>query len=84
MAKVGRKMGRGERSLRWARDGAIIALLLSALSLLLPEPWGGLGIWHDPYLAVHHAAAIVTRVVVFALAGAVLGSLWGRRHGRRL
>jgi hypothetical protein len=80
MAKLGRKPRRGNSSLRWACDGAIVALVLSGASLFLPEPWGGLGLWSDPHLAVHSAAAIVTRIVVFGILGGMLGSLWGRWH----
>jgi hypothetical protein len=67
-------------SLRWARDGAIIAVVLSVLALMLPSDWGGYNDWSDAHSVVHNLAAIATRIVVFALIGAALGFL---RNGNR-
>jgi hypothetical protein len=68
--------------LRWARDGAIIALALSAIGLLLPSDWGGYNDWNDAHLVLHNLAAIATRVVVFAMAAAALGFLLARARGK--
>lgn len=66
---------RTETSLRWARNGAILGLVLSLLALPLPLSMGGYNDWADWDLAVHNLAAILTRVVIFAAVGAALGSL---------
>ncbi len=69
--------------LRWARDGALLALALSLVALLLPPGWGGYPGWDDAGLVVQNLAAIVTRMVVFALIAGALGSLWSRARQRR-
>ena len=69
-----------DRPLRWARDGAILAAGLSVLSLLLPESLGGYNPWDDPHLVVHNLAAVLIRIVIFAMVGGWLGSVWGRRR----
>ena len=83
MANGGRKPERNNATLVWARSGAIVALVLSAASMLLPAPWGGFGLWSDPHLAVHNVAAILTRIVVFTLVGGLIGSVWARRRRKR-
>lgn len=83
MTKVRRKPMRRNGTLIWARNGAILALVLSGLSLFLPAPWGGYGLWSDPYLAEHNVAAIVTRIVIFSILGGLFGSFWARRRGKR-
>ena len=66
----------------WAMAGGILAALLSIASLYLPPELGGYVDWTDPHLAYHNAVAVLTRVVVFALIGAVLAGSW-HRHRRR-
>lgn len=83
MPKVKRKPKGGNKVLSWARNGAVVALVLSGVSLFLPEPWGGFSLWSDAHLAVHHVAAILTQIVVFGILGGLLGSLWGRWHRKR-
>ena len=61
---------------RWAGGGAIIAGIFSILSLLLPPALGGYNAWNDVHMVVHNLAAILTRVVVFALIGAALTGAW--------
>jgi hypothetical protein len=68
---------------RWARNGAILALALSLATLMFPTDWGAYNPWSGTHLVVHNLAAIATRVAVFALIGAALGALWaGTRGGR--
>ena len=62
---------------RWAAAGAIVAGILSVLTLLLPPEFGGYNVWNDAHLAVHNLVAILMRIVVFALIGAGLA---GTRH----
>ena len=66
---------------KWAAGGAIIAAILSVLSLLLPAGLGGYNAWNDAHLVIHNLAAILTRIVVFALVGAALAGAW--HHNRR-
>jgi hypothetical protein len=66
----------------WAMAGAVIAGMVSALTFLLPPGLGGYNAWSDPDLVVHNLAAIVTRVVVFALAGAAIAGAWRHHNGR--
>jgi hypothetical protein len=66
----------------WALAGAVIAALLSIASLYLPPEFGGFVDWDHPRLALHNAAAILSRFVIFALIGAALAGSW-HRHRRR-
>lgn len=66
---------------RWALAGAIVAVLLSMASLLLPTSLGGYNPWNDLHLLFHNIAAIVIRIVLFAFAGAALAGMW--HHKRR-
>jgi len=66
----------------WAAGGAIVAGIISGLTLLLPSGLGGYNAWNDAHFALHNLAAILIRVVVFALVGAALAGAW--QHGRRL
>ena len=75
-------MARSSRMLRWARDGAVLAALLSLVSLMLPPPWSYLP-WNDADFAFHNAVAILVRITVFALVGAALGAAWHHRRRRR-
>lgn len=70
-------------SLKWAGTGAILALILSLLTLPLPWSMGGYNDWTDWHLALHNIAAILTRVAVFAAIGAALGGVSGRLCHRR-
>ena len=74
-----------QRMAYWAVAGALIAALLSIASLYLPPELGGYGNWDQPHFALHNAAAVLSRVVVFALIGAALAGTWHhhRRRGRR-
>jgi fumarate reductase subunit D len=64
--------------------GAVVAGLLSVATLLLPPELGGYNAWNDSHLALHNVAAVLTRIVVFALVGAALAGSWHRRrHTRR-
>lgn len=74
---------RTEASLKWARNGAILALVLSLVAIPLPMSMGGYNSWADWNLAIHNLAAILTRVVVFAAVGAALGGLRSHLHHRR-
>jgi hypothetical protein len=69
--------------LRWARDGALLALALSALALLMPSEWGGYPGWDDAALVIHNLTAIAIRVAILALIGFMLGSFWSRARHRR-
>lgn len=69
------------RMTRWAAAGAILAGILSGLTLLLPPELGGYNVWNDVHLVVHNLVAILTRIVVFALIGAALAGTW--HHKRR-
>jgi hypothetical protein len=69
--------------LRWARDGALLALALSAIALFLPLQWGGYPGWSTAAMVVQNLAAIGARVAVFALLAAMLGELWSRIRHRR-
>lgn len=66
----------------WAIAGALLATLLSLASLYLPPELGGYVDWDRPHLALHNAAAVLSRVVVFALIGAALAGSW-HHHRRR-
>ena len=66
---------------RWAAAGAIVAGILSLLTLLLPPEFGGYNAGNDIHLVVYDLAAILTRIVVFALIGAALAGTW--HHKRR-
>jgi len=66
----------------WALAGAFLAVLLSLASLYLPPELGGYVDWDDPHLAYHNVVAVLTRLVVFALTGAVLAGSW-HHHRRR-
>lgn len=74
---------RVDTSLTWARNGAILTIALTLLALPLPGSMGGYNDWADWHLATHNLAAILTRLVVFTVAGAALGGLWGHRRRRR-
>jgi hypothetical protein len=76
-------MARRATSLTWARNGAILALLLSLLALFLPVGLGGYPGWDDAHLVLNNLAAILTRTVLFAIAGGILGEIWTRRRARR-
>jgi hypothetical protein len=69
--------------LRWARDGAIIALALSVVGLLLPSDWTWYNDWSNAHLVLHNLAAIATQVVVFSMVAATLGFLWTGAQGGR-
>lgn len=69
--------------LRWARDGALLALALSAMALFLPPEWGGYPGWSGGAMIVQNLAAIAARLAVFALIAVMLGSLWDRIRHRR-
>jgi fumarate reductase subunit D len=72
---------RSETPAYWAAAGALIAVVISVLSLLLPPELGGYNGWRDVHLLLHNLAAILTRIFVFALIGAALAGAW--RHSRR-
>lgn len=75
---------RSAKLLNWAVGGAILALVLSVLALLLPPEMGGYNPWNDAHSVLHNIAAILVRVVVFMAAGAALGGAWYRlRHLNR-
>lgn len=64
-----------------ARNGAILALILSLLALALPVGMGGYNDWGDWHLAIHNLAAVLVRVAIFAAIGAAFADIWGRlRH----
>jgi hypothetical protein len=65
----------------WTLGGAVLAALLSVASLYLPPEFGGYVDWDHPRLAFHNVAAILNRLVVFALIGAALAGTW--HHSRR-
>lgn len=65
----------------WSTVGAAIAVVISVMTLLLPPGLGGYNAWNDPHLVVYNLAAILTRIVVFALLGATLAGAWN--HTRR-
>lgn len=69
--------------LRWARDGALLALALSAVALFLPPEWGGYPGWSGGAMIVQNLAAIAARLAVFALIAVMLGGLWDRIRHRR-
>ncbi len=71
---------RSENLAHWAAGGAIAALIIAMLTLLLPPELGGYNAWNDAHLALHNLAAILVRVIVFAMAGAALASAWYRRR----
>ena len=66
----------------WAIAGASLAVLLSVASLYLPPELGGYVDWDGPHLAFHNTAAVLSRIVVFALIGAALAGSW-HHHRRR-
>jgi hypothetical protein len=76
-------MARRTTSLTWARNGAVLALLLSVAALVLPAGLGGYHGWNDTHLVIYNLSAILTRVAVFASLGGVLGDFWSRRRHRR-
>jgi hypothetical protein len=69
-------------SLRWARNGAIAGAILSLLTFVLPPELGGYNDWMDPHLFVHNLVAVVTRIIVFATAGAALSGFWYHNRQR--
>ncbi|HWI28011.1 MAG TPA: hypothetical protein VN668_13640 [Stellaceae bacterium] len=69
--------------LRWARDGALLALALSVAALFLPLEWGGYPGWSGGAMIVQNLAAVAVRIAVFALIAVMLGSLWSRIRHRR-
>lgn len=72
---------RSNQLANWVAGGAIVALLLSLLTLLLPPELGGYAGWTDLHLVFHNLAAVLIRVIVFAMAGAALAGAW--HNGRR-
>jgi hypothetical protein len=68
----------------WATAGALFGALLSLASLYLPPELGGYVDWDGPHLALHNAAAVLSRIVVFALIGAALAGSWHRHKRRKL
>jgi len=74
----------GSKMMKGAIGGAIAALVASVVTLLLPPEFGGYNPWTDPHLALHNVAAILVRLVVFALIGAAVGGALHRaRHIHR-
>jgi fumarate reductase subunit D len=71
---------RSETLAHWAAGGALIATIVSVLSLLLPPELGGYNGWSDAHLVLHNLAAVLTRIFVFALIGAALTGAW--HHSR--
>jgi len=66
---------------KWVTSGAIVAAVLSLVSLLLPPELGGYNAWNDLLSILHNIAAVLTRVVVFALVGAALSGAWHHKRG---
>ena len=73
-------MTRPSTTLTWALRGAALAAVLSLLTLVLPPELGGYNAWNDVHLVIHNLAAILTRIVMFALVGAVLYGVWHQKH----
>jgi len=71
-----------ERAPIWARNGALLALVLSLLSFFLPEWLGGFNNWAVMHLAFHNIVAIAVRVVIFGLVGWTIGTYADRRRAR--
>ncbi len=69
---------RGSRVIKGMIGGVVLALVASAVTILLPPEFGGFSAWTDPHLALHNISAILERLVVFALIGAALGGAWHR------
>lgn len=68
--------------LRWARNAAILALVLSMAALFAPSELSGYNDWGEPSLVIHNLAAIATRIVIVALVAGAFGELWRRSHRR--
>jgi hypothetical protein len=73
-------MTRRSTTLTWAFRGAVLATALSVLTLLLPPELGGYNAWNDARFVIHNLAAILTRIAIFALVGAVLYGAWHKKH----
>ena len=74
---------RSEKLLNWAAGGAVAAVIVSALTLLLPPGLGGYNAWNDAHLVFHNLAAILVRVIVFAMEGAALAGAWHNHRRNR-
>jgi hypothetical protein len=73
-------MTRRSTTLTWASRGAALAAVLSLLTLVLPSELGGYNAWNDPHLVIYNLAAILTRIALFALVGAVLYGVWHQKR----
>lgn len=73
-------MAQRSTALIWAWRGAALAAVFSLLALVLPPELGGYNAWNDAHLIIHNLAAILTRIAVFALIGAVLYGVWHQKH----
>ena len=71
---------RFDKLAHWAAAGAIAAIIISVLTILLPAELGGYNAWNDAHLALHNLAAILVRVIIFAMVGAALASVWHRKR----
>jgi len=69
---------------KWAGGGAVAAIIVSLLTLLMPLEFGGYNAWNDVHLVFHNLVAILTRIIVFAVIGAALAGVWhGNRRSKR-
>lgn len=71
---------RSEKLAHWAGGGAVAAIIIAVLTILLPSELGGYNAWNDAHLALHNLAAILVRVIIFAMVGAALASAWHRKR----
>jgi len=71
---------RSEKLAHWAAGGTIAAVIVGALTTLLPSGLGGYNIWNDAHLALHNLATILIRVIIFAMVGAAIASAWCRKR----
>jgi Na+/H+ antiporter NhaC len=71
---------RSDKLTHWAAGGAIAAIVVSVLTILLPPELGGYNAWNDAHLALHNLAAILVRMIIFAMVGAALASAWCRNR----